>query len=360
MKKLLYFAGTLLIISSLCGCGKQNSYDYTNSYPAGSLDSEQLEFSGTPLSVTPFPITSTPTPEPHSFDESSGVEVLPLVTPIPLINSSPSTDALQQTSNQLPIQSPSPIQTAQSQQPAILSADPTADPTLITSDTIVNEVRITKSPTSETVYAGGSALFIAKAENATSTNWILVSPDAKTSYRIQDAASHFSGLTVDGQGTSNLRLSNIPSSMSGWRVQCYFNGAGGPKYTNGAYVTVLMGASSSSTPSSGTGGTESMVSTLAVTTGQNLYSKAIGYGYSNVTDIMNYSFSGNQATYSMEFRNANYRIVGQFRSYYNSTTENGSEPLYAYVYDSAGASKRADNMSGQSFDYFYSILDQFK
>ena len=114
-----------------------------------------------------------------------------------------------------------------------------------------NLVKITKSPTSETVEAGGSAVFIAYADNSTGIVWITVSPDARTAYDINNAPSAFPGLQVSGQGTSVLTLSNIPSEMDGWRIQAYFNGNGGPLYTAGAYLTVLQPGGWGGTPSGG-------------------------------------------------------------------------------------------------------------
>lgn len=356
MKKLPVIFCTAAVTLLLCSCGSGKQYDFYSSYPSGTLPEEELDFSPT-ITVISTPVP-TPAPAPTSTpivselptagstaavsSEAAG-NAAPIITPAPASTSAPvQTPA----STPVPVQSPAPV----SAQTPIPSPAPTVY--------IVNEVRIAKSPTSETVYSGGSALFIAKAENATSTNWILVSPDAKTSYRIQDAPSHFSGLTVDGQGTSNLRLSNIPSSMSGWRIQCYFTGEGGPKYTNGAYLTVLSGTP---TPTGDPSGAETMVANLAVTTGQQLYSAAVNtYGYTSVTDISNYAYSNSQATYSMIFANSRYKIIGQFKSYYYSASSSGSEPMYAYIYDAAGTSIRGENLSGQSFDYFYSILNQYR
>ncbi|MDO5444879.1 MAG: hypothetical protein Q4F31_04575 [Eubacteriales bacterium] len=363
----------------LCACGSDSKFDFYSSYPSGSISNEELDFSPTITVIsTPIPSPSVPTvsslpsaaeytpagstdtsgsalPE-TAFSEASSISPTPTASPV--------SEEPQQ--SQIPIRTPAPtIAPAATQTPTTASAPvQTAAPVQSPAPTVylVNEVRIAKSPTSETVYAGGSALFIARAENATSTNWITVSPDAKTSYRIQDAPSHFSGLTVEGQGTSNLRLSNIPTSMSGWRIQCYFTGEGGPKYTNGAYLTVLSGSpSQSGTPSVSSSEAESQVSSLAITTGQQLYSSAVNtYGYTSVTDITNYAYSNNQATYSMIFTNSRYKVIGQFKSYYYSSSSSGSEPMYAYIYDAAGTSIRGENLSGQSFDYFFTILEQYK
>lgn len=116
--------------------------------------------------------------------------------------------------------------------------NPTATPSIVYVDT-TKKVTITKNPTSETVAEGGSASFIARADNAESIVWIIVSPDAKTTYfNANDATSAFPGLKVEGQGSEKLVLSNIPYEMNGYRIQCYFTGNGGPLYSSGAYLTM--------------------------------------------------------------------------------------------------------------------------
>ncbi len=115
---------------------------------------------------------------------------------------------------------------------------PTPVPTPVPTPTPIPYVTITKDPTGETVREGDTALFIAYANNFDSINWILVSPDASTSFRAESVGQYFKGVSIDGQGTTGLYIYNIPSSMDGWRVQCYFTGYGGPEYTKGAYISV--------------------------------------------------------------------------------------------------------------------------
>ena len=103
-------------------------------------------------------------------------------------------------------------------------------------------VTITKHPTGETVTEGESALFIARADNATEIIWRLVSPDGYTTYKCADAPSYFPGLQVVGLGTESLSLLNIPYSLDGWKVEAQFNGKGGPVYSNDARITVKRAA----------------------------------------------------------------------------------------------------------------------
>ncbi len=112
--------------------------------------------------------------------------------------------------------------------------------------TILNRVRVTKSPTSESVPYGGSCTFIAHAANATSVTWIITTNDGSISAPAYEAANSISGLYVSGANTDTLRLSGIPSWMNGCMVQACFTGEGGPVYTEAARIWTYQPKSSSS------------------------------------------------------------------------------------------------------------------
>ena len=97
-------------------------------------------------------------------------------------------------------------------------------------------ITVTKSPTSESVPYGGSAIFIARALNHTGITWYIANGDASTVYNVSDAPHYISGLTVYGQGTETLTLCGIPSWLNGWKVQAAFSGEGGPVYSDVAYI----------------------------------------------------------------------------------------------------------------------------
>ncbi len=99
-------------------------------------------------------------------------------------------------------------------------------------------VSVTLNPTSASVTEGEEAVFNAGADHAEKIVWIAVSPDTKTTYELDKVPDAFEGLKIQGQGTGKLTLSNIPYSMDGWQIKCYFTGNGGPVYTQGAYITV--------------------------------------------------------------------------------------------------------------------------
>ena len=368
-------ASFLLILSLafLCGCDK-DSYDYDTTYPSGNYSSPvedripqnsavspgmnvTLDFSGTTT------IISTPLPEPTPIPT-------PVPSPVPTPPQEVSSGSISGNEsgtirNEDLSGSGNSIGSANmtgsitgNENGNVSSVQPTSSPAVNPYD-----VQITKSPTSETVRIGGSALFIAKADNASSINWIAVSPDAKTVYNMGETPDHFSGLTLEGIGTTNLRLNNIPASMNGWRIQCYFTGQGGPKYTSGAYLTVLSDSASSASTGTIPSDAETKTADQARITGQQLYSAAKNTsGYPNVTDISNYSYENGQATFSMTFQNSTYEVIGMFKSYCTSSDQ-GTSPMFAYVYNignDARTSIRGENLSGQSLNYFLDILNQYK
>lgn len=99
-------------------------------------------------------------------------------------------------------------------------------------------VNLTKSPTGEIVDEHGSAIFIARADNATSISWRFVSPDTTVTYTDTEALSAFPGLSIEGLGTERIKLINIPYAMNGWKAQAKFEGYGGPVLSSGAPITV--------------------------------------------------------------------------------------------------------------------------
>lgn len=101
-----------------------------------------------------------------------------------------------------------------------------------------NPPHITKHPTGETVEPGGSAQFVARADDATKITWRLVSKDTTVTYNAADGPDYFRGLSVDGLGTERLTLSNIPSSLNEWCVEAKFENGNGASYSNGARITV--------------------------------------------------------------------------------------------------------------------------
>ena len=333
MKKQVSFIFILSVCLFCCACGKSRptytdytgylssnqQYSAAQGQPYSAVNGAPSDFSNSVTVIsTPVP-TPAPTPVPTPAPTPVPTQV-PVVTPDPASN--PGAESGQaQAQPQTPTPSPSPAG---------------------------NLVTITKSPTSETVPVGGSAKFIAYAENFTSMVWITVSPDKQTSYEIGEAPRHFDGLTVEGQGTSALYLSNIPASMDGWRIQAYFNGNGGPAYTAGAYLTVT----GSSVPDE----TESYVVALAKQAYNDMFVHGSTDGYA-VGSLANYSYSGGIADYTVSFSNISWTILAEFKSYYYSDTNYGSGPVHATVYNAAGEVWESVHLTDKTMAEFYAFLD---
>lgn len=107
---------------------------------------------------------------------------------------------------------------------------------------------ITKNPTGETVEVGGTAQFVARADNADSFVWRIVSADTTNTIPAKDASYYFSGLEVSGADTERLTLSNIPKSLNGWAIECMFKNSAGSSFTTGAIVTVSGATGTTNNP----------------------------------------------------------------------------------------------------------------
>ncbi|MBQ6927935.1 MAG: hypothetical protein IJQ36_06445 [Oscillospiraceae bacterium] len=101
------------------------------------------------------------------------------------------------------------------------------------------DIVITKSPTGEHVEAGGSAKFVARANNAERIVWRLVSNDTTNTVQCTEAGEFFPGIQVSGLGTETLVLSNIPKSLDGWRVEAQFWNGNRHAESNGAEITIV-------------------------------------------------------------------------------------------------------------------------
>ena len=117
-----------------------------------------------------------------------------------------------------PMVEPVPIYT---QQPTVTAA-PTAKPTPSPAPTAVPAPQVTKNPTAETVYVGGSCQFIAKADYSTGMRWKLMDPSG---YIYDVASTPFAGQLVASGVTANcITLSNIPLGMDGYKIFAEFYG----------------------------------------------------------------------------------------------------------------------------------------
>lgn len=129
---------------------------------------------------------------------------------------------------------PTPAATAApTAKPDTSSTAATAKPTA----TPVSVPKVTKSPTGETVTEGSSCIFIARADGATGYTWYCTAADGSV-YTMAQAKTSFPGLSVSGDGTTTLTLSNIPASLSGASFYCNFSNSAGDVKSGSATVTV--------------------------------------------------------------------------------------------------------------------------
>lgn len=322
MKKLVSVLLVCSMVLVLCACGAESE---TVGPDAGiPQDSDPVDFSNM---VT---LVSTPTPAPTE---------VPVYTPSPTSSPVPVADVM---ATPIPASAATPVPAA--------TPIPTVAPTPVQAYN-----PITKSPTSETVNAGGTAMFIANASSYVKIEWVIANRPGTTVYWAEEAPSHFEGLAVSGQGTTNLTLANIPYSMNDWRIQAHFTTADGNRYTtNGAYLTVI--------PANGGGNTTPTDSYEAATLNlaNQMYSALDYYGKSKgftVTPMTNYEYSDCVADFNVVLANQAWRIVVEGVAYCKSSTQMGYYPLQAYVLDASNV--KTMELASNTMDSLYNMIDLF-
>ena len=98
--------------------------------------------------------------------------------------------------------------------------------------------KVTKSPTDETVKAGGTAYFVARHQEAIWAVWHFVSPDGKEDLDYLKAAEKFKDMQIISGDQSTMQLKNIPAELDGWKVYCAFSNNIGVTNTDAAKITV--------------------------------------------------------------------------------------------------------------------------
>ncbi|MCQ2558162.1 MAG: hypothetical protein MJ135_03475 [Oscillospiraceae bacterium] len=91
----------------------------------------------------------------------------------------------------------------------------------------VPELKVTKSPSGETVTEGENALFISAAENYSKLEWRVVTADGNNCWRNKnEIEGKFTGVKVstykNASGQECMTLTNIPLSMNGYFIQTKF------------------------------------------------------------------------------------------------------------------------------------------
>lgn len=110
-------------------------------------------------------------------------------------------------------------------------AEPTPTPE------ITGVPQITKHPTAENVTTGDRAVFIARADGADTITWYIKAPDG-TVYPASSFANYFPGVTVSGDGTEKLIISNVNTKLTGLSAYAAFTNAFGSVNSEEAMINV--------------------------------------------------------------------------------------------------------------------------
>ena len=127
------------------------------------------------------------------------------------------------------------------------TVEPTAAPTATPSVPI-----ITKQPTGETLKAGESAMFIARADNYSWCAWRFYDKNG-TEIVFDKIWGYFPDLRLSGGNEEVFTIANVPKDMNGWSVACLFSTEDGEwEYTDSAKITVTAAAATASPKPSAT------------------------------------------------------------------------------------------------------------
>lgn len=131
------------------------------------------------------------------------------------------------------------------------TAEPTVEPTAAPTATPSAPV-ITKQPTGETLRAGESAMFIARADNYSWCAWRFYDKNG-TEIVFDKIWSYFPDLRLSGGNEEVFTIANVPKDMNGWSVACLFSSDDGEwEYTDAAKITVTAAAATASPKPSAT------------------------------------------------------------------------------------------------------------
>ena len=222
MKKIFAFILAVALCLTLCACDvldtfKESAEKTLNEMTAESAEEKTAETAKPKTEATAKPTASAQpkaeaTPKNTAQKENADI--------------SPANSTATITVTPKPTQAPT-VPTAATPTPVISAAKYAYDP-----------VKVTKSPTSEIVYEGGHASFVAYADNSTGISWLLVNPNGTDYFDATTLAKSMPGLSISGIGTNTLTIGCIPLSLDGWCVQAKFYGEGGPVHSSMARITV--------------------------------------------------------------------------------------------------------------------------
>ena len=195
----------LLSLALLTACGGKKPADEGSPADVQPVAPADNQPGGSEITIV------TPEPTPGQTDPGA-------VTPVPVVTPAP-------TAAPAPTVAPAPTPTPGSNLPII-----------------------TKSPTDETVTEGGSAMFVARYENAIWAVWHFVSPDKQTDMTYEAAQSRWPSMEIVNGMYSTMTLHNIPLDLNGWTVYCRYTNNSGSTDTKSALITVKAAPAPTATP----------------------------------------------------------------------------------------------------------------
>jgi hypothetical protein len=235
MKKLFAVVLAAALCLTICGCA--NVFSGLKQSAEEALETASPASSAAPDAVETSPVSSpAETAAPAS---SSSAAAAPTESPAPLTPAKESDSASADTGATAQSAGNTGAQTESAQ-----AATQTVTPAIDTAAYAYNQVKVTKSPTSEVVYEGGSASFVAYAQNSTGITWLMVAPGSGQIFDAASLAKSLPGLSISGIGTNTLTIGCIPQSLDGWRIQAKFYGEGGPVHSSMASISVWQYPSS--------------------------------------------------------------------------------------------------------------------
>ncbi|MDO5446009.1 MAG: hypothetical protein Q4F31_10370 [Eubacteriales bacterium] len=98
---------------------------------------------------------------------------------------------------------------------------------------------ITKNPSGETVDNGGSAVFVARADNASYITWYLLDAGGTVRYPAATISQYVDGVTATGANSERLVVSGLNEKMNGWMAECEFSNEYGSVMSTVATINVL-------------------------------------------------------------------------------------------------------------------------
>lgn len=232
MKKVLVVIIAAALCLTFCACGKVLN-ELKDSAETADETSESAAPEETKVEATPKSEKTGTRTKPAKTGETVNTEEVSKSEEAPKTEETPKTEKNKDTAEAAPFSG-----TGNNAKTSSKKTTETVTPVISAAKYAFNPVRVTKSPTGEIVYEGGSASFVAYAENSTGISWLIVNPNGRDFVEASALAKSMPGLSISGTASNTLTIGCIPASFDGWYIQAKFYGEGGPVHSSMARLTV--------------------------------------------------------------------------------------------------------------------------